>query len=783
MIKRIQDLKAIGPFLDDHPASVQFEPLTFIYGENCYGKTTLCDIFRSLDENSPQYLTDRTSVPNPDNHRQHVQLGFLTAGNDTETPLVFDGNEWNPKLPVGSRLLVFDTDFIHRNLFTGTVIERMNRENLTRFIFGETGTKLAERIGHLNSHLRTVNTDIHELQRVIFADIQDLNLFIALQVDEDLEEIQTQQNALTPQIAQKTALLNDLGRASNRTEPRIVRVPEEFHAFVQSVNDVLGRTYQRVHLDAAKAVSTHIQRKTAALQTTEQWLSLGIDHLQNEDCPFCGQVLQEDATDLINAYREHFDVVFRRFVAEVTNALHQFPSQLDVFHHPGVQQQVLQNSISITEYPELTDHPNFQPYIVQHNALGRALVVSWESWQTHFNNASRTLADCIRAKQTSLHVAMDEWDCGEAISAYAELVKKTMSYNEVINQIIAQISAFKEGLNADVLREEIAALGLQYTDLLLKQRRHQLSAACIQYSQLLEDKVNTTNEIKRLEDELDKEQTQFIDNYFDKINHLFSRLGSSGFSISMVRTRRGNMPVITITPSYSGVPIPPDKISAFFSESDRRALALSIFWAKADLMPEQEKHSSILILDDPVTSFDEGRIERTIRLIDGARTPFRQVIVLSHYPRFLKSFFDRAHLQSGDIRVARIFKDQNSSKLETASIIDFTETEHQAKLRHIVNFIENQHREDICLDLRVFLEEEVRSRYGKQILDSRITSTGFRDLLDALKDSGAISEDLRNEIEPFRLSLNPSHHTWVGGTHENKVAFASDVLDFVYSRL
>jgi len=91
-----------------------------------------------------------------------------------------------------------------------------------------------------------------------------------------------------------------------------------------------------------------------------------------------------------------------------------------------------------------------------------------------------------------------------------------------------------------------------------------------------------------------------------------------------------------------------------FSESDRRALALSIFWAKIELLDEQQKQNAILVLDDPVTSFDDGRIDRTIRLMEENRPAFRQIIVLSHYPRYLKSFFERASLNTSGIQLSKI---------------------------------------------------------------------------------------------------------------------------------
>ena len=115
--------------------------------------------------------------------------------------------------------------------------------------------------------------------------------------------------------------------------------------------------------------------------------------------------------------------------------------------------------------------------------------------------------------------------------------------------------------------------------------------------------------------------------------------------------------------------------------------------------------------------------------------------------------------------------------------MDFVESEHQAKFRHIVDFVERRHRENICQDFRVYLETEVKSRYRKQIADNALTGITFSELLDALQNQGCLAQEVRKEIEQYRLSLNPDHHVWTERAHEDKVALASDLLDFVYSRL
>jgi hypothetical protein len=168
MLRRIQDLKSIGCFFDDHPAAIQFEPLTIIFGENCYGKSTLCDILRSLADDNPDYITDRKSIPNLENQKQHIQLNFTRPGNGGESPVVFDHDNWEASLPENLKIYVFDTDFIHRNVFTGLTIEHRNRENITQFVLGEAGVQTAQGVAGLNRKLRSINKSIRELKENYF---------------------------------------------------------------------------------------------------------------------------------------------------------------------------------------------------------------------------------------------------------------------------------------------------------------------------------------------------------------------------------------------------------------------------------------------------------------------------------------------------------------------------------------------------------------------------------------------------------------------------------------
>ena len=63
-IKRIKEIQNIGAFACfKNGASYGFEKLTFIYGLNTFGKTTLTDVFQSLKENRSEIINIRKTIP------------------------------------------------------------------------------------------------------------------------------------------------------------------------------------------------------------------------------------------------------------------------------------------------------------------------------------------------------------------------------------------------------------------------------------------------------------------------------------------------------------------------------------------------------------------------------------------------------------------------------------------------------------------------------------------------------------------------------------------------
>jgi hypothetical protein len=529
MLKSIQELKCIGCFYDDHPAPIRFEPLTFIFGDNCYGKSTLCDIFRSLSDNTPEYITDRISVPNPQNQRQSVSLSIALPDNDAETQFVFRQNQWNPPLPENLKLFVFDTDFIHRNVFTGLTIERKNKENITQFVLGEAGVRTAKDIQDQNSNLRSIKKSVRQLIENTFKGIDDIPKFVLMNVEETedqlLEEIGKKANVLQT----KTELEANIEKVKERNNLTLLPIPEDIDDYIEKVNTCLASSYQIAHDDASNAVEEHIKNKTQNTITTKSWLKSGLNQVAGDDCPFCGNPLNEPGKALIEIYKTCFDDAFKNFETNTNTQLRQIPGLLENFRCLNIPVLLQENIANLTLYPELTESNGFKKRSKLINASAKGLRNIWVNFQTQYNVFSENLNDKIGQKKESIYSECPLWDCADLAATFDNFKLSATKYNELTSQVIDQITNFKESLNPDTIAAEITAIKNEQTVLQLKKRRLDTNEACVTLAGLYHESNQTDQKIAGLKAQLAREQTDFLDTCFAGINDLFRRLGSGSF--------------------------------------------------------------------------------------------------------------------------------------------------------------------------------------------------------------------------------------------------------------
>ena len=144
MIKRIKKISNVGRFRQLCAPGLEFGRLTFIYGENALGKSTLADVLSCLETRDPGPMESRRTLPETASSPS-LAIGVLGDGQN-ETAVEYRQGAWQVPADLGFHVAVFDDGFQSRNVFTGRVFERENREQLTTFVLGFEGVALAETI-------------------------------------------------------------------------------------------------------------------------------------------------------------------------------------------------------------------------------------------------------------------------------------------------------------------------------------------------------------------------------------------------------------------------------------------------------------------------------------------------------------------------------------------------------------------------------------------------------------------------------------------------------------
>ncbi|MBR2652059.1 AAA family ATPase [bacterium] len=104
----------------------------------------------------------------------------------------------------------------------------------------------------------------------------------------------------------------------------------------------------------------------------------------------------------------------------------------------------------------------------------------------------------------------------------------------------------------------------------------------------------------------------------------------------------------------------------YLSDGDKSAISFASFIAKINIMENFEE--KIIIIDDPFTSFDSGRKQRTIDLLVRLSSKVSQLILLTHDIEFGEKFSNRIYPKN-DLLTLQMFRQRNSTNIKT---IDFS---------------------------------------------------------------------------------------------------------------
>ncbi len=775
-IGRIKEIKDIGAFANfKNGGSLSFEKLTFIYGLNTYGKTTLADIFQSLKQKDPQLIKNRKTIP----YQLESQKVILTEKDQKENDIIFQDNQWQEN-SLSSHLEVFGSDFVYKNLFTGLNIERKNKKNFTQFILGEQGVKITKEIEskkqesqEKKKNLKTTTPlfvkgkEDDVIEQFLKFSIEGLNL---QKVREELIQKISEWEKEKKRIEKPQKILG-MEEPDQYTTPKINII-----GLMDSINEIFQKDYSEIKDEILKKLNQHLEEHFPKQNGAENWIKEGLDYCKNKtNCPFCGQPLTT-AQDLIENYHSYFDQAYTSFIQEIENALSKNCNKIEnsYFSEKSKIQTVLTKANKFKVKDLITDN-EFQQQLDELEELINKLD------EDRLNDEKNSVFEKIKTncdiKNKKPYKKIEALDCSEFKKHVKLYMQSLFESEQKIKKIKIHIDKFKE-LYRDThkIKEKINHLEKEVKELEYKKARIEQNEDCLKYIDL-EDKIEKLDQnVNELRKKLEKEQSEYLEKYFFKINELFKNFGSKDFTLEKKIDKRGNMTVCSLKVKFRKEEIQNEQLKNTFSDSDRRALALSVFLSKIKLKEDFEKQKLTVILDDPITSFDDIRITSSINLFRNILGKIDQMIILTHYPQFIKRFCEITHSES--IKILQIKQDTVTSFLEQTNKDFFLQNEYQKAFEKIYGFINKNHSKDIKTNLRPFFENHLKMIFAKKIKDENINCNDLKSMIDGIfKDN----KEVKNKMNGFRETLNPASHIITSDNEENIRNFARELMDHLYS--
>ncbi len=798
MIKRIRKIKGIGRFLE--VGHTELGQVTLIYGPNCYGKSTISDIFRSIKNQNPEILLNRESITRDGGPIvQEACFSFKIDANQTEQDISCADYRWNLN-DFNFEIEVFDSRFIEDNIFTGLTISRANKENLTNLLIGEKSVELGKQIDFLkNKSLREKAKDISELEDLLKKSLETLDLginlegFIEVKKPEDIEVTKSKLSELQESLKKTKKAILEKNKILELDEPTKI-VFKNPVPIVESINESLAKRFEDVNDTAYKRTREHIEQHFDSHDgEEEEWIEKGVNTYlkQNQDisasiCPFCSQPL-DTVVDLIETYKTVFSEEYENFCEEVFNLL---GNKYQEFNALIAAAQSTENLINKNSASCL----RWQDYFTEniHDLIERIYNLSDKMNQSNskFLGLMVELADKFEAliaeKKKKPFISIKEFHTiADLTSTCQQFVEITGQYNEALKPLLVEIGTLKTKSQNDELLKESEGIRDKIADLNIKIKRYELALDIGKLQLLSREKVTIEQEIKTRQRELEQKNKEFIEQYFQDTTRILNKLGSTDFEIQTTYRRWGGQPVYEPTIKFANVEITHDRLPFVFSDADRRALAFSIFVSKLKKKTQSELENTIIFLDDPITSFDDNRISQTFIEIKNLVTDCRQLIIAAHHSKFLLDTYEKLkNLPDSDLKFIEIKRDGFGSIFQQVSDPKTRLDSHAQELEKVERFINGDSSisaSDVRRSLRPILQKELEWRFRKQL--KKIYYEGLGGLVTKLKKGNSISDDIARMLYDFNDVLKDDHHETTLDIDEDTRTLSKNIIEFIFGEL
>ena len=734
MIESIKCIKNLGPF--ERVEGVKLGKFTLVYGENGRGKTMLSEVFRSLATGAPELVEGRKRLG------ADADPVVVLETRDKEV-VHWSRDSWltNGELP---KVSVFNDGFVDANVYSGLDVSAAQRQGLHSVVVGEEGRKKAEaykaagiEIDRVREKLKRIASEITD-KVVTGIPVEE---FVALTPCDEIDAL----------IADNQALLNSAKRASvvgQRPQPNelpLLDFP------VNAVQKRLQLAVDDVVAEASKSAKAHLSRMWTG---AESWVHTGwVNRDDSGLCPFCKQDLS--SSPVLSIFEHYFSDAYRDTKHEVSRMLEDCKESLSDARWSAFDRLGEENARLIDEW------------VADGIPTPASAGINHPDVSTAIKSLGHGMVRALRAKVNApLELVEFDEETRRTLQRLPEYERSIREENDRIAQINRDIKELRdciEGSNLNELRERAERLKLieaRGSETALKLCKD-FAKAQRQQDELVSARTERLEELKRYNEGMFRE-------YAESINTHLARFGA-GFSIvGMKDTAAGGAPTCEFVISIEGgeVPVrskmPPDDRPSFrntLSAGDRTSLALAFFLASLERVPNLEGH--LVVVDDPVSSLDDGRRSATITRIRRYGRSDAQLIVLSHDARFLARIAEGMLGNSHDVLSYVIRYHNGNPRLDEWDIASEAEDEATSRASRLQRFANDDDDDPMVIsrEIRLHLETVLPLLYPVQcpvgtMLGEFVTSCRQ----DAKNGREVIPEAILDHMDELREFSNKPHH-------------------------
>jgi wobble nucleotide-excising tRNase len=729
MLERIAEIQGIGLLHQANGKPHTCQKATLIYADNGRGKSTLATVFRSVSTGDGSLIADRKTLGGSLQPRVVLHFG---SGHKVS----FDAGAWSERRP---EVLVFDADFIERNVHSGGSVSTGHRKNLLEFALGEAAVDARSAVEKATGDAKLVAEKVHTLQ----AQLSGHHTGLSLPQFEKLPHV-------AEADVQLIALQKRLNAAGNVATLLAKPVPNAlaeppfdlaglFAGLETSLENLLADAEQIVKQQAAKLGNL----------AAEGWLSQGRQFDDSKACPYCAQ--STSGNDLIQAYRTHFSAAYGDLKAKVAS-MH---SAVRAATAPGIVEVFAQTvAAAAAQANSWGEH-------VQTESIG----FDAEAARAPLAALQALLLDLCDRKQAAPTESMGGAEKREeAMALWLRALAPMHAANGAIKAANASITAYKGKLETDTFPQ----LQQQLQHLQACKRRHEAVVVSL-LSQLGEarNSASVAEVAKRAaRGKLDTLMPATLAKYEKSINELLKTFGAS-FSINgMGANFRGGAPRSEYGLRLRGKDIALEggvpSFATALSDGDKRTLAFAFFISSA--LADPKLATRTVVIDDPMCSLDLNRKHHTRSVLKKLYSKAEQLVVLAHDPYFLRDLREAFRKENSATPIALFqlaLAPGDYTNFETLDLDKVCESDYFQHHRLLSEFAAGKggDMKSVAKAIRPMLEGYLRRRFPGLLLNVPMFGTAVGLIRDAVPPSPLCYAqnlvDALNEINEYAAQF---HH-------------------------